>query len=117
MRAQLTINGQSLATIFAAASSVLQDELSAEMAEILRGQGFAVERPEPWETVPEICRRLEIHPGTFSRKVSLPSCPKPFAVIRDGRGIKQLRSHSVLDAFLRAKTNHRKSAPTGHPQP
>jgi len=100
LRATLTVNGSSLTSIFAGAGSVLQDQLAAEMIQILRGHGYAVEIPHLWETPLEISARLGIHPGTFSRKISLSGCPKPYAVIKDGRGITNLRSHSVLDAFL-----------------
>ena len=100
LRATLTINGTSLPAIFSAAGSLLQDQLLAEMTRILREQGYAVEIPQQWETPRELSARLGIHIGTFSRKISLGACPKPYAVIRDKRGITSLRSHSVLDAFL-----------------
>lgn len=101
LRATLTVNGTSLPAIFDAAGSLLQDQLIAEMARILRGHGYAVEIPQAWETPREISARLGIHHGTFSRKIGLSACPKPYAVIRDKRGITNLRSHSVLDAFLK----------------
>ena len=101
LRATLTVNGTNLRSIFDAAGSLLQDQLVTEMSGILRGQGYAVEVPPQWETPAEISARLGIHIGTFSRKINLGACPKPYAVIRDKRGIASLRSHSVLDAFLK----------------
>ncbi len=101
MTAKLTINGESLASIFRAAGSVLQDQLVEEMSAILRGHGYAVEIPQEWETPKQISQRLGIHIGTFSRKISLSACPKPYATIRNNRGICSLRSHSVLDQFLK----------------
>ena len=106
MNASLTINGGSLQGIFSLAGSVLQDQLVAEMSQILRGQGYAVEIPQTWETPRELSARLGIHIATFSRKISLGSCPKPYAAIRDKRGIASLRSHSVLDAFLKRPLSH-----------
>lgn len=100
VRATLTINGTSLPALFSAAGSVLQDQLVAEMTQILRSQGYSVEIPAKWETPAEISARLGIHIGTFSRKISQAGCPKPHDVIRDARGISSLRSHSVLDAYL-----------------
>jgi len=108
LRATLTINGTSLPSIFAAAGSLLQDQLVGEMSGILRSQGYAVEIPQAWETPRELSARLGIHIGTFSRKINMGACPKPYDVIRDKRGIASLRSHSVLDAFL-TKPQHRKS--------
>lgn len=106
LRATLTVNGSSLTSIFAGAGSVLQDQLIAEMSQILRGHGYAVEIPHLWETPAEISARLGIHIGTFSRKINLGACPKPYGVIRDKRGIASLRSHSVLDAFLQRPISH-----------
>jgi hypothetical protein len=106
LRATLTINGSSLTSIFAGAGSVLQEQLIAEMSQILRGHGYAVEIPQTWETPRELCARLGISQATFCRKIVLSSCPQPFSVIRDGRGITNLRSHSVLDAFLKRPLSH-----------
>jgi len=106
MRASLTVNGSSLLAIFSAAGSLLQDQLVAEMTLILREQGYAVEIPQHWESPRELCARLEISQATFCRKIVLSSCPKPYSVIHDGRGITNLRSHSVLDAFLKRPLSH-----------
>ncbi|MEI6492030.1 MAG: hypothetical protein WCO94_05740 [Verrucomicrobiota bacterium] len=106
LRATLTVNGTNLRAIFDAAGSLLQDQLIAEMSSILRGHGYAVEIPQQWETPRELSARIGIHIGTFSRKIGLSSCPKPYGVIRDKRGIASLRSHSVLDAFLKRPLTH-----------
>jgi hypothetical protein len=105
IRATLMVNGQSLTAIFEAASSVLQDELEAEMTAILRARGKVVETPLQWETPGEISARLGISPNKFCYRIKDPLCPKPHDVIRksDGR-IMHLRSHSTLDAFL---ANHK----------
>jgi len=105
-RASLTINGSSLRAIFSAANSVLQDLLVGQMISILQLHGYVVEIPQTWESPRELCARLEISQATFCRKIVLSSCPKPFSVIRDGRGITNLRSHSVLDAFLKRPLSH-----------
>ena len=106
IRATLTINGTSLPAIFSAAGSLLQDQLVAEMTRILREQGYAVEIPQHWESPRDLCARLGISQATFCRKNISSSCPKPYAAVRDGRGITSLRSHSVLDAFLKRPLSH-----------
>lgn len=101
LRAQLIVNGQTLESIFAAASSVLQDDLAGQMRALLQSQGWVVERPMKWETPGEIAARLGISPNKFCYRIKDPTCPLPHDVIRksDNR-IISLRSHPVLDAFL-----------------
>jgi hypothetical protein len=95
-----TVNGSTLAGIFNAAGSVLQDRLVAEMKDILNAQGYVVEVPCDWESPKELCARLGISVKTFCVRMKEPLCPKPHDTIRNERGIDLLRSHSVLDAFL-----------------
>jgi len=108
VRAVLEVEGQTLREIFAQAGSVLQDALRAEMTEILRGEGLIVEVPLNWETPQEISARLGITVKTFGFRMKHPRCPAPADVVRPGRGVEQLRSHTLLDKFL---THNKRSKP------
>ena len=85
------------------------DALDEAMAAALRERGYTVLAPGTqrlavtgkWERPSKLAARLGLHPGSLSRTLARPDCPKPQA---EARGLRHrlvsLVSTPELDAYL-----------------
>ncbi len=103
MNWSLHIQGRSLKEVFAGMPSVVQDKALAQMAAILKDNGYAVFKRRSLETPGELAKRLGVCHQTVLRKIADARCPGVDIHRTHGTAgsIRYIASNPAFDAWCR----------------